>query len=162
MSKTSEASDQTRSGRKEVLTLDVAKKIAAMVRRLPDVNVPVTWKNIEAQVKKQFQIEPRRNVLATKAWGGKKLIWEAYEEASQVEKRLRHQSSPKYADSSRAALRARIAQLESKIVSLQTELEITRDRQYDELNVLWARNTPLHQLLQPREDRAKEQSARVK
>lgn len=161
MSKTSGASNQTRSGRKEVLTLDVAKKIAAMVRRLPDVSVPVTWKNIEAQVKKQFQIEPKRNVLATKAWNGRKLIWEAYEEASQVEKRLRHQSSPKYADSSRAALRARIMQLEAKIVSLQTELDITRDRQYDELNVLWARNTPLHELLETQEDRAEKQTTRV-
>lgn len=149
MNRTSGASIKTRSGRREVLTLDVAKKIAAMVRRLPDIEVPVTWKNIEAQVKRQFQIESRRNALATKEWGGKKLIWEAYEEASQVEKRLRHQSSPKYADSSRAALRARIMQLEAKIVSLQTELDVTRDRQYDELNVLWARNTPLHKLLDP-------------
>lgn len=137
-----------KSGRKEVLTPEIAKKIAAMVRRLPDAKVPITWKNIEGHVRKNFAIAPKRNVLATKEWGGKKLIWEAYKEAGEVEKRLQRQITSKYADSSRAALRARIMQLEAKIVGLQTELDVTRLRQYDELTVLWARNTPLRELVE--------------
>lgn len=141
-----------KGGRKEVLTLEVAKRIAAMVRRLPDAEVPVTWKNIEVHVKKMFQIAPRRNVLSTKAWGGRKLIWEAYEEACEVERRMQRQTSSKYADSSRAVLRARITELESRILSLQTELNATRERQYDELCVLWARNTPLSHLLAERRE----------
>lgn len=38
-------------------------------------------------------------------------------------------------------------ELEAKILSLQTELNATRERQYDELSVLWTRNTPLSRLL---------------
>lgn len=136
-----------KGGRKETLTLEVAKKIAEMVRLLPDAEVPVTWKNIEAHVKKKFRIAPKRNALSTKAWGGRKLIWEAYEEACDVEKRMQRQTSSKYADSSRAVLRERITELESRILSLQTELNATRERHYDELCVLWARNTPLNHLL---------------
>lgn len=138
---------ELKGGRKEVLTLEVAKKIAEMVRRLPDAEVPVTWKNIESHVAKRFQIAPKRNVLATKMWGGRRLIWEAYDEATQVEKRLQRQNTSKYKDSSRSALRARITELEVRIISLQTELNAAREREYDELCVLWTRNTPLHKLL---------------
>ncbi|MYZ51223.1 hypothetical protein [Malikia spinosa] len=147
MSNEKEVNGSRKGGRKEVLTLELAKKIAAFIRRLPDAEVPVTWKNIEVHVAKRFQIKPKRNVLATKEWNGRRLIWEAYDEAVQVEKRLQRQNTSKYADSSRAALRARITALEAKILSLQTELNATRERQYDELCVLWARNTPLHKLL---------------
>lgn len=136
-----------KGGRKETLTLEVAKKIVEMVRLLPDAEVPVTWKNIEAHVKKKFRIAPKRNALSTKAWGGRRLIQEAYEEACEVERRMQRQSSSKYADSSRAVLRARIMELEAKILSLQIELNATRERQYDELSVLWTRNTPLSRLL---------------
>ena len=147
MSSEKETKGGRRGGRKEVLTLEMAKKIAVMIRRLPDAEVPVTWKNIEAHVTKRFQIAPKRNVLTTKKWGGRRLIWEAYDEAGQVEKRLQRQTTSKYADSSRTALRARITELEAKIISLQMELHATREHQYDELCVLWARNTPLHKLL---------------
>ncbi len=147
MSSQETANGTRKGGRKEILTLELAKKIAAMIRRLPDAEVPVTWMNIEAHVAKRFQITPKRNVLATKKWGGRRLIWEAYDEATQVEKRLGRQTTSKYADSSRAALRARITELEAKNISLQTELDATRERQYDELCVLWTRNTPLSKLL---------------
>lgn len=147
MARADKAEGGRRGGRKEVLTIEIAKKIAALVRRFPEAEVPVTWKNIEAHVKKMFQIAPKRNVLSTKAWDGRRLIWEAYEEACEVEKRMQRQSSSKYADSSRAVLRARIMELEVKILSLQTELNATRERQYDELSVLWTRNTPLSRLL---------------
>ncbi len=136
-----------KGGRKEVLTLEMAKKVSAMIRRLPDAEVPVTWKNIETHVAKRFQITPKRNVLSSKEWDGRRLIWEAYDEAVQVEKRLQRQTTSKYAESSRAALRARIAELEAKNISLQMELRATRERQYDELCVLWTRNTPLQKLL---------------
>lgn len=147
MSSEKESKVGRKGGRKEVLTLEIAKKIAVMIRRLPDAEVPVTWKNIEAHVTKRFQITPKRNVLTTKKWEGRRLIWEAYDEAGQVEKRLQRQTTSKYADSSRAALRARITELEAKIISLQMELHATREHQYDELCVLWTRNTPLHKLL---------------
>lgn len=147
MKSVNETKGGRKGGRKETLTFEIAKKIAEMVRRMPDAEVPVTWKNIEVHVKKKFDIAPRRNVLSTKEWGGRKLIWEAYEEACQIEKRVQRQATSKYANSSRATLRARITELESRILSLQTELEITRERQYSELSVLWQRNTPLHQLL---------------
>lgn len=147
MSSQEQESGMRKGGRKEVLTLDIARKIADLIRRLPDAEVPVTWKNIEAHIAKRFQIAPKRNVLATKDWGGKRLIWEAYDEATKVEKRLQLQTPSKYADSSRAVLRARITALEAKIIRLQTELDATRERQYDELCVLWTRNTPLHKLL---------------
>lgn len=147
MTKQATNNEARKGGRKEVLTLEVARKIAGMIRRFPDAEVPVTWKNIEAHVAKRLQIEPKRNVLATKEWGGKRLIWEAYDEATKVEKRLHRQTKSKYADSSRATLRARITELESQVISLQAELDATRERQYDELCVLWTRNTPLHKLL---------------
>lgn len=137
-----------KGGRKEVLTLEMANKIAAMIRRLPDADVPVTWKNIEAQIVKRFQIAPRRNALSTKEWNGKRIIWEAYDDATKIEKRLQRQSRSKYATSSRAVLRDRITELEAQVIRLQTELDATRERQYDELCVLWNRNTPLQKLLE--------------
>lgn len=118
-----------------------------MIRRLPDAGVPVTWKNIEAHIAKRFGITPKRNALSTKEWDGKKLIWDAYDDATTTERRLQKQTTTKYANSSRATLRARITELETKIISLQTELDATRARQYDELCVLWTRNTPLQKLL---------------
>lgn len=140
-------SDKGRGGRQETLTLEFAKKIAEMIRRLPDTDIPVTWQNIENQVEKRFKLPLKRNVLSTKAWDGRKLIWEAYDEAGKVEKRLKRQVKPKYANSSRATLRALIVELEAKIDRLQTELDATRERQYDELCVLWTKNTPLPKLL---------------
>lgn len=137
-----------KGGREEVLTLEVAKEIAKMVRRLPDAGVPVTWKNIEAHVSKRFQITPKRNVLSQKEWNGRRLVWEAYDDATKIEKRLQRQTTSKYASSSRAALRARITELEAEKIQLQTELDAIRERQYDELCVLWTRNTPLQKLLE--------------
>lgn len=137
----------SKGGRKEVLTLEVAEKIAKLIESFPDAEVRVTWKNIEAHVAKRFQIEPKRNVMSKKEWNGKRLIWEAYDEATQVEKRLQRQTTSKYAESSRAALRAKITRLEAKNISLQAALDATRERKYDELCVLWTRNTPLHKLL---------------
>jgi hypothetical protein len=131
-----------------VLTLAIAKKIAEMIRRLPDAGVPVTWKNIEAHIAKRFQITPKRNVLSQKAWGGERLIWQAYDDATNIEKRLQRQTTSKYANSSRAVLRARITELEAEKISLKAELDSIRERQYDELCVLWTRNTPLQKLLE--------------
>lgn len=146
MSSTESGKVVRKGGRKEVLTVEVAKQIAKMIRRLPDAEVPVTWKNIELHVAQRFQITPKRNVMSQKEWGGKKLIGEAYEDATKAEKRLQRQTTSKYASSSRAILRARIAKLETKIISLEAELDSTRERQYNELCVLWTRNTPLNQL----------------
>ena len=140
-------SSTRRGGRRETLTLDLAKKIAEMIRRFPDKEIPVTWQSIEIQVEKRFKLPLKRNVLSTKEWNGCKLIWEAYDEAGKVQSRLRRQAKPKYATSSRASLRALIADLEAKVERLQAELDAVRERQYDELCVLWTRNTSLPKLL---------------
>lgn len=136
-----------KGGRKEVLTEDLARAICHMIERLPDAEVAVTWENIIAQTKLNFGQEFKRNVLSQKAWGGRRLIAEAFKEAKDVERRLVHQRAPKYASSTRGALRQRIAILEAKVITLKAELEATLAHQYDELDVLWRRNTPLNKLL---------------
>lgn len=136
-----------KGGRREVLTAALAKKIVKLIRTLPDAGVPVTWKNIETHIEQNFNVSPKRNVLSTKDWDGKRLILDAYDEALKVESALKQQSIPKYANSSRSVLRKRITELEAKLIRLQTELDLTREKQYDELSVLWARNTPLNELL---------------
>lgn len=86
--------------------------------------------------------------MSTKVWDGVPLLREAYDDAANTESRLRKQTTNKYASSSRATLRARITDLEAQVISLQSELDATRARQYDELCVLWTRNTPLQKLLE--------------
>ena len=147
MSNDQKTSSARKGGRKEVLTVALAKKIVKLIRTLPDAGVPVTWKNIETHIEKSLNISPKRNVLSTKEWDGKKLIWDAYDEALKVESALKQQRIPKYANSSRSVLRKRITELEAKLIRLQAELDLTREKKYDELSVLWARSTPLNELL---------------
>jgi hypothetical protein len=138
---------EVKGGRKEVLTAELAEKIAELIEGFPDSEVAVNWDNVVAQVKLKFKHEFGRNILSTKEWNGRKLIAEAFNEAKAVEKRLHKQNAPKYANSARSALQRRIAELEAKVLALKDELERTRAHQYDELHVLWDQNTDLHKLL---------------
>ena len=138
---------EVKGGRKEVLTAALAMEIAELIERFPDSEVAVNWDNVVAQVKLKFKHEFGRNILSTKEWDGRKIIAEAFSKAKAVEKRLHKQNAPKYANSSRSALQQRIAELEAKILGLDDLLEKTRAHQYDELHVLWGKNTDLHKLL---------------
>lgn len=137
---------QRHSGRKEVLTLELARKIVKLIERMPDAEIPVTWGNVVLHVKRQFNKELRRNVLSQKEWDGRKLISEAFSEAKAVQRRLSRQDAPKYASSPRAVLRKRIAQLEAKVLALQEELETTRAAQYSQLDVFRATRMDLRRL----------------
>lgn len=137
---------QARSGRKEVLTLELARKIVKLIERMPDAEIPVTWDNVTMHVKRQFAKELRRNVLSQKEWDGRKLIAEAFSEAKEVQRRLLKQEAPKYANSPRAVLRKRIAQLEAKVLALKQELEEARVSQYTQLDLFRVTRMDLRRL----------------
>jgi hypothetical protein len=137
-----------RGGRKEVLTEDLAKRIAAMVRKMPDLDVPVTWENIITHTKKKFGHQFKRNALSQKAWGGRKLISEAFDEAKGVGRRLRYERAPKYEGASRTALQHRIAELEARILALGEELEAARTQHYDRLSLILDDRTSLNRMVE--------------
>ena len=141
-------SNEPRGGRKEVLTLELARKIVRLIERMPDAGVPVTWDNVALHVKRQFKKELKRNVLSQKEWDNRKLIAEAYQEAKNIEKRLQKQEAPKYANSSRAVLRKRNEELEAKILALQEELEKTRANQLSRLDLFRVTRMDLRQMLE--------------
>lgn len=134
------------SGRKEILTLDLARKIIKLIERMPDAEIPVTWDNVAVHIKRQYGKELRRNVLSQKDWGGRKLIAEAFSEAKDVQRRLLKQEAPKYANSPRAVLRKRIEQLEAKVLALQHELEKARAAQYTTLDLFRATRLDLRRM----------------
>jgi hypothetical protein len=121
-------------GRKELLTEQVAKQICRMIERMPDAQVPVTWENVIANAKRMVGQAFNRQILSQKKWEGRKLIAEAFNEAKEVQKRLRHDIVPKYATSPRAVLQRRIADLEAKNLALQEELDKVRCHQVEELD----------------------------
>lgn len=137
---------KSRGGRKEVLTLELARKTVKLIERMPDAEVPVTWNNVVLLVKRQFGKTLQRNVLSQKEWSGRKLIAEAFSEAKGVQRRLTKQAAPKYASSPRAILRKRIVQLEAKVLALQQELETVRAAQYTQLDVFRATRMDLRRL----------------
>jgi hypothetical protein len=135
-----------RGGRKELLTLELARKIVKLIERMPDAEIPVTWDNVVLHVKRQFGQELQRNVLSQKEWNGRKLIAEAFSEAKEVQRRLLKQEAPKYANSPRGVLRKRIEQLEAKVLALQQELESARAAQYTQLDLFRATRMDLRRL----------------
>lgn len=137
---------KSHGGRKEVLTLELARKIVKLIERMPDMEIPVTWDNVALHVKRQFGKELRRNVLSQKEWDGRKLIAEAFSEAKKFQRRLLKQATPKYANSPRGTLRKRIEQLEAKVLSLKDELENARNAQYTQLDLFRATRMDLRQL----------------
>jgi len=135
------------AGRKEILTEQLARKIAKMIELFPDSQIPVTWENIMAHSKKRFGHGFNRQMLSQKEWNGRKIIAEAFSEAKGVQRRMHKDSLPKYKNAQRSVLHNRIAQLEARLLALQEELEKVRAQQIDELDAFL--NTPrdLRQLL---------------
>lgn len=139
-----------KAGRKEKLTLELAKKIAAMVRLFPDANIDVTWNSVIEQVNQRYGLKFHRNTLAQKEWDGNKLIAIAFEEAEEVQKRLVKENAPKYADNSRSSLRKVIAKLQAENLVLREQQAKIRAQQFDEVHSLLDLRTPLHRLMESR------------
>ncbi|WP_431512959.1 hypothetical protein [Variovorax sp. DAIF25] len=137
-------------GRKELLTEDLARRIALMIEQFPDAHIAVTWENVIAQVKRRFGHEFHRNPLSQKTWDGRKIIAEAYNEAKDVQRRLLKETAPKYADNPRSRLREIIAKLQAENLALREQLNKVRAQQYDELYSLLDLRTPLHQVVASR------------
>lgn len=126
-------------GRPEVLTEEIAGKIVKFIEVLPDMDVDVTWANVVAQVKRKFGLELGRRVLATKQWGGRALIAEAYEQANAVQRQLRAQGRLRTnATLSRQALQSRIETLTAKLRAAEQTIAELRVMQYDQLDILRA------------------------
>lgn len=128
------------AGRKEILTEQLARKIAKMIELLPDNQIPVTWENVMTHSKKRFGHGFNRQMLSQKEWNGRRIIAEAYVEAKSLQRRMHNDSLPKYRNSPRAVLQKRIAELEAKNMALTEELETVRAQQIDALDAFL--NTP--------------------
>lgn len=140
-------------GRKELLTKDLARKIALLIERFPDAGIAVTWENVIEQVTRQFGHRFHRNPLSQKAWDGRKLIAEAFSDAKQVQRRMLKDNAPRYADNPRSKLREVIARLQAENLALRKQLENVRAQQYDEFHSLLDLRTPVHQALASRHPR---------
>ncbi|WP_131367722.1 hypothetical protein [Comamonas thiooxydans] len=144
-----------RAGAREVLTEDLAKRIALMVQQFPDARIAVTWDNVVRQTKLRIGHEFRRNVLATKQWNGRKLIADAFHDAKKIQRRLARDMEPMYANEPRSRLRLVIARLQAENLALREQLELVRTMQYDEIHALLDTRTPLNQLVALRECHSK-------
>lgn len=135
-----------KTGRPEVLTEDLARKIIKMIELLPDTGEQVTWANIVAKVKNKFGYALGRRVLSTKEWGGRALIAEAYEQAHAVQRQLRAQGHIRTNSTMpRQALQARIETLTAKLKVAEQTIAELRVMQYDKLDILRATHFDLRQ-----------------
>ncbi|HZX32799.1 MAG TPA: hypothetical protein VFF03_15725 [Rhodocyclaceae bacterium] len=136
------------AGRKEILTEQLARRIAKMIELFPDSQIPVTWENVMAHSKKRFGHGFNRQMLGQKEWDGRKIIAEAFSEAKSVQRRMHSETLPKYRNAARGTLHKRIAELEARNMALMEELEKVRAQQIDELDTFL--NTPrdLRQLIE--------------
>lgn len=121
-------------GRKEILTEELARKIARMVSLFPDSQIPVTWENVMAHSKKKFGHAFNRQMLSQKEWRGRKLIAEAFSEAKNIQRRMHNDTAPKYKTAARSVLQKKIGELEAKNLALLEELESVRAQQVDKLD----------------------------
>lgn len=128
------------AGRPEILTEALARKIAKMIERFPDSEIPVTWDNVIAHSKRCFGHGFNRQMLGQKEWNGRKIIAEAFSEAKTIQRRLQNDTRPKYRNAQRSVLHKRIAELEAKVLALKEEIEKVRAQQIDELDAFL--NTP--------------------
>lgn len=135
-------------GRKEILTEDLAKRIAKMITQMPDSSIPVTWENVMAQAKRKFGHGFNRQMFSQKEWNGRKIIAEAFSEAKSVQSRMHRESAPKYQTAPRALLQKRIADLEAKVLGLRDELETVRAHQYEALNIFLNAPSDLRSLIE--------------
>lgn len=122
-------------GRKEILTEELARKIARMVSLFPDTQIPVTWENVMSHSKKKFGHAFNRQMLSQKEWNGRKLIAEAFSEAKNIQRRMHNDTVPKYKTAARSVLQKKIGELEAKNLALREELEMVRAQQVDKLDV---------------------------
>ncbi|MGE6195681.1 hypothetical protein ACLHZY_02380 [Aeromonas media] len=121
-------------GRKEILTEELARKIARMVSLFPDSQIPVTWENVMTHSKKKYGHAFNRQILSQKEWCGRKLIAEAFSEAKQIQRRMHNDIVPKYKTAARSVLQKKISELEAKNLVLREELETVRAQQVDKLD----------------------------
>ncbi|BDC86963.1 hypothetical protein NUITMVA2_23200 [Aeromonas caviae] len=121
-------------GRKEILTEELARKIARMVSLFPDSQIPVNWENIMTHSKKKFGHAFNRQMLSQKEWNGRKLIAEAFSEAKNIQRRMHNDTTPKYKTAARSVLQKKISELEAKNLALREELETIRAQQVDKLD----------------------------
>jgi hypothetical protein len=128
------------AGRPEILTEELAKRIARMIELFPDSEIPVTWENVIAHSKKRFGHGFNRQMLGQKEWNGRKIIAEAFSEAKIVQRRIQNDARPKYRNAQRSFLLNRIAELEARLVAKNEELEKVRAQRVDELDAFL--NTP--------------------
>ncbi|CAM8668003.1 hypothetical protein MCEMSEM18_01671 [Comamonadaceae bacterium] len=135
-----------RTGRPEVLTEELARKIVKMIELLPDMDEQVTWANIVAKVKKKFGYQLGRRVLSTKQWEGRALIAEAYEQAQAVQRQMRSQGRVRLNSTMpRQALQARIETLTAKLRAAEQTIAELRVMQYDKLDILRANHYDLRE-----------------
>lgn len=134
-------------GRKEILTEELAKKIAKMVSTFPDLKVAVNWENVMAHSKSKFGHTFNRQMLSQKEWKGRKLIAEAFSEAKAIQRRQKNDSLPKYKTAPRAILQRRIRDLEEINLALKEELEKTRAKQVDQLDAFLNSKTDLRTMV---------------
>lgn len=134
-------------GRKEILTEELARKIAKMITMFPDSKVPITWENVMAHSKKKFGHAFNRQMLSQKEWQGRKLIAEAFSEAKEIQRRKHNDSAPKYKTAARSVLQKRIGELEAMNLALQDELEKVRAKQVDQLDTFLNTQCDLRKLL---------------
>ena len=145
------AKPRRRAGAKEVLTEELAKRIALMVEQFPDARIEVSWKNVARQTKQRFGLDFKRNILSTKQWGGRKLIADAFHDAKAIQRRQARDEAPMYANEPRSRLRLVIARLQAENLALREQLALVRAMQYDEIHALLDTRTPLTQLVGSRE-----------
>ena len=135
-----------KTGRPEVLTEELARKIVKMIELLPDTDEQVTWANIVAKVKNKFGHKLGRRVLSTKEWWGRALSAEAYEKAHAVQRQLHSQGRiRKNSTMPRQALQARIETLTAKLKVAEQTIAELRVMQYDKLDILRATHFDLRQ-----------------
>lgn len=142
------AMSEGKVGRKEILTLELAKSICRMIERMPDAQIPITWANISAHSKKRFGHAFNRQMLSQKEWGGRKLIAEAFSEAKSVQRRMQSDQAPKYKTSPRSVMQKKIADQEARIMALQEELEKVRAQQMHALDAFLNTRLDLRVLLE--------------
>lgn len=138
---------RNKAGRKELLTLALAKKIILMIQQFPDANIEVNWDNVITQVERRFGHKFHRNVLSQKTWDGRKLIAEAVIDAKAIQRRMVKEVAPKYSKSPRSRLRLMITKLQAENIALREQLSLVRSQQYNEMFSLLDLRTPLNQVI---------------
>ena len=118
------------------LTEDLARDIVKIVEIFPDMEVDVTWKNVESQVYLKFGEKFTWRTLSRKEWNGRFLIQEAFETAKKVERQLKTQLRRRSnVNMPRQRLLTKVEELAAKLAAAKIELEQVRVLQYDQLDI---------------------------